>query len=118
MRKIYIKELTIISFAMILIHAVGMVYQIITNASLLAVSLKGLYILFYATFIFLLRKKVKIAPYFAYIMSLITIIISIIYFDLLNIVIAIIISIYSTKLYSSLNDNDSYIAKNNVKGKR
>lgn len=98
MEKTYIKNLSLISLIMILIHLVGLTYQIIIKASTFAIILKLLYIAMFGVFLFTLIKRAKITYLIGIIISCIIIIISGIYMDFLSIIIAILVIFYSYNL--------------------
>ena len=98
MKETYIKNLTLISFIMILIHIAGLTYQFITISSILAISFKILYITMFAIFLFSLIKKAKLSSLLGIVFSCVIIIISAIYMDFLSIVISILIIYYSYNL--------------------
>lgn len=97
--KVIVKNLKLISFIMIVIHFLGLIYQLFTAASILAIIIKCIYILLFTLFILTLNKKVKIAPFIGIAISTITILISIKYIDLASILVSLIIAYYSYKLF-------------------
>lgn len=94
----YKKNISFICLIMIVIHLGGLLYQIITKASLFAICIKLLFISMLALLLLSAFKFTKIAPLIAFISSGIIIIVSAIYMDFLSIIVAIITILYSLKL--------------------
>lgn len=92
------KNLLLISLVMILIYTLGLIYQIITKATRLAICFKVTFIVILILFLISLVKFDKISTIIGIIVSLIITIISMIYMDFLSVIVAIIIIIYCLKL--------------------
>lgn len=94
----YKKNISFICIIMIVIHLGGLLYQIITKASILAICIKISFIAMFALLLFSVFKFTKLTPLIAFISSCIIIIISAIYMDFLSIIVAIITILYSLQL--------------------
>lgn len=103
-----IKNFITISFIMIAIHSLGMLYQFIVQAPIFAIIIKLIYIILFSILLITLYKKKQIAPFIGILLAVTTFIISIKYLELLNIVIAGIIAYYSYKLYYMNNTKKIY----------
>ena len=106
--KKLIKNFITISFIMIAIHFLGMIYQFIVQAPIFAIIIKLTYIILFSILIIALYKKKQIAPFIGILLAITTFIISIKYLELLNIAIAGIIAYYSYKLYYMNNTKKLY----------
>lgn len=98
MNNKYSKNLKFICIVMIIIHLSGLLYQIITKASFLAIGIKISFILMFALLLFSVLKYKKIVLLVGFLTSTIIIIISAIYMDFLSIIVAIITMLYCIKL--------------------
>lgn len=113
MKKTYIKNLSLISLIMILIHLAGLTYQFVTKAALFAIILKISYILMFVIFLFNLLKRSKYTYLIGILMSCVIIIISGMYMDFLSVLVSILIIYYCYSLkfenfdYNQLKQNFS-----------
>lgn len=107
MDKIYRKNLFFICIFMILTHFAGLIYQIITNATFFAISIKLIFIVMFIIFLINLILKHKFAHIIGIISSVVITIISSIYMDFLSIVIALLIIYYSLNL-TKYNKKNSF----------
>lgn len=98
MKQNNIKNLCFICISMIFIHIAGFTYQLITHASVLAVTIKITYILFYLLLLILLKKSIKIAVPIGIFISCVITIISSMYMDFLSVIVALISIFYLLKL--------------------
>ncbi|MEG0873243.1 MAG: hypothetical protein RSG48_04730 [Clostridia bacterium] len=105
------KSLKIISLIMILINLCGIVYQLLTHASAIAILIKIGYVVLYLLLVLLLVKKSKYASVLGYMLATMAIILSLLYFDFLTIVISLILVFYCSRLNNFIkfdNTNAKY----------
>lgn len=103
-----VKNLKIISFIMIIIHFLGLIYQLYTQATIFAIIIKISYIIMFLALIITLNKKQKIAPFIGFVLSTISIILSLIYLDISNILVSIFIAYNSYILFITFRNNNEY----------
>lgn len=115
MDKVYRKNLFFICIFMILIHFAGLIYQIITKSTFLAISLKLIFIVIFILFLISLILKLKFAHIIGIISSAIIIAISAIYMDFLSILIALLVFYYSLNLIKCKKKSNLEIKSKNKK---
>jgi uncharacterized membrane protein YfcA len=106
--NIIVKNLKIISFIMIIIHFLGIIYQLYTQATIFAIIIKISYIIMFLALILTLNKAKKLAPFIGFVLSTLSIILSFIYLDISNILIAIFIVYNSYILFITFRNNNEY----------
>lgn len=101
-----IKNLTLISVIMIVIHFIGIIYQLFISETITAIIIKLLYILLFTTLIIMLYKKNILATLISIIITIYSIILSTIYFDFLSVLVSLVLLYYSYHFYILLKSNN------------
>ena len=97
------KNLIILSFIMIFIHILGVIYQVSTNQPTLSILLKELFIVLFIIQIFLLKKEFKYTKYICYSFQITIAIISGFYSDFSSVIISLLTIFYLYNLNINLN---------------
>lgn len=111
-----IKNVTLISTIMLIIHFIGIIYQLFMGESIPPILLKLVYVFLFTTLIIMTYKKHKLFIIISILITIYSIILATMYFDFFSILISIVLLYYSYNLYISLKSNTNITdIKNKIK---